>query len=232
MSQNLFLKSLIFCMLIALITACFKKKPEFDGVSCNSNCYILRGRVIDTPSNSGIQGVELRFYYRLGNALFSNSSRYLGKTSTNSNGDYFFSFDSKSFKNRGGYFRIQAFKNGYFHGILNQDDLAIFDLDSSNVDKPFLQNFSLFRKAKLEVRFVANTITNYEFLNFTYGFGSTGSGITFPGGKKIDTTITFQTAGDIATFLKWDAVGNGVNIVRKDTILVAGGGTLQYKIQL
>ena len=227
------MKSFIFIALILLLAACRKTKPEFDGISCSGNCFILTGRVVDTPSNAGLQGVELRFFYRPpGYALLTNPTRYIGKTTTNSNGAYNFKFDITSFSANGGYFSVQAFKNDYFYGFLNQNELSVFDLDSTHVNVPFTQNFVLFRAAKLSVRFVAEIVTNFDFLTFSYSYGPIGNGISFPGGRKIDTTIHFQTAGDISTFVQWEAKGNGVNISKKDTLIATRGGTYQYKISL
>jgi len=219
--------------IIFLLIACRKTKPEFDGVNCSGNCYILTGKVVDTPSNAALQGVELKFYYRpSGYALFNDPTRYLGKTTTNSNGEYKFQFDGTKYKTGAGYYRIQATKSGYFYDPLNQNDVKIFNLDSSQFNAPFNQDFALFRPAKLAVRFRATTVTNFEFLTFSYHYGIPGTGIILNGRRTIDTTITFQTAGDVRTFIQWDAAGNGVNIRKNDTLFTTRGGTIQYQINL
>ena len=227
------MRTLLTITIIVLLTACIKTKQDFDGVNCSGNCYILTGKVIDTPSNAGLQGVELKFYYRPpGYTLISDPSRYLGKTTTNSNGDYKFQFDGTKYKAGTGFYRIVATKSGYFYDPFNQNDVKIFDLDSSQFNVPFNQDFALFRPAKLAVRFRATTVTNFEFLTFVYHYGTRGTGIILNGRRTIDTTITFQTAGDVGTFVQWDAVGNGVSIRKNDTLFTTRGGTIQYQINL
>ena len=233
MSYRLLLKLLIPISFFLLLNSCRKTTPEFDGINCTGNCYILTGRVIDTPSNAGLQGVELKFFYRPpGYALLTNPTRYLGKTTTNQRGEYNFRFDGTGFKEDGGYYKIQAVKAGYFYGNLNQNDIREFDLDSADFNVPFNQDFALYRVAKLTVRFVASTVTSFDFLTFSYNYGPLGTGIIFPGGRKIDTTITYQTAGDISTFVQWGATGSNINIRKKDTLVVARGGTAQYQVVL
>ena len=232
MCKHLFLKSIIPVIFIFLLTACRKTIPEFDGINCTGNCYILTGRVVDTPSTAGLQGVELKFFYRPpGYALLTNPTRYLGKTTTNQKGEYNFKFDGTAFKDNGGYYRIQAEKAGYFYGHLKQNDIS-FDLDSTDFNVPLKQDFALYRAANLTVRFFATTNTNFEFLTFSYNYGPLGTGIIFPGGRKIDTIITYQTAGDISTFVQWETTGNNINIQKRDTLVVARGGTAQYQVVL
>src|SRR6476620_12380823 len=99
------MRTLLTITIIVLLTACIKTKQEFDGVNCSGNCYILTGKVVDTPSNAGLQGVELRFYYRPpGYTLIRDPTRYLGKAMTNSNGDYKFQFDGTKYKTGAGYY--------------------------------------------------------------------------------------------------------------------------------
>jgi hypothetical protein len=65
-----------------------------------------------------------------------------------------------------------------------------------------------------------------------YHYGRQGYGYVFNGGRSIDTTLVFKTAGDIATILESDAVGNGINIKLRDTIRVPAGLTRQVEVRL
>jgi hypothetical protein len=231
--KTILMRTLLTITIVFLLTACRKTKPEFDGVNCSGNCYVLTGKVIDTPSNIGLKGVELKFYYRPpGYALFWDPTRYLGNTTSNSIGEYKFQFDGIKYKTGVGYYKIQASKNGYFYDPLNQNDVKIFYLDSSQFNLPLKQDFALFRPATLTVRFRATTITNFEFLTFSYYYAAPGTGIILNGRRTIDTTITFKTAGDINTIVQWNAAGNGVNIRRSDTLFTTSGGNILYQINL
>jgi hypothetical protein len=227
------MRTLIVFSIILLLVSCRKSKPEFDGINCSGNCYILTGRVVDTPSNSGLQGVAVKFYYRpSGYTFLGDPTHYLGKTTTNANGEYKFQFDGTKYKTNAGYYRINATKNGYVYDPLNQNDVKIFNLDSNQFNIPLNQDFPLFRPAKLTVRIRAAITINFEFLTFTYSYGNSGTGIILNGKRTIDTTVTFQTAGDVRTFVQWNAGGNGVAIKKNDTLFVTRGGTIQYQINL
>lgn len=227
------MRALLLLTFIFLLTACRKTRPEFDGINCSGSCYILTGKVVDTPSNSAIQGVELKFYYRMpGYFIMGNPNKYLGKTTTNSNGEYTFQFDGSKYKSGEGYYRLQAFKRDFFFLPEAQNDVAIFSLDSTQFNIPFQQDIVLFRPAKLTVRFRATTVTNFIFLTFYYKYGLSETGFVINGGRKIDTTINFQTAGDVRTFVRWDAAGNGVNIHKADTLFTNQDGTIQYEVSL
>lgn len=227
------MRVLILVSLLFLLVACRKSKPEFDGVNCSGNCYILTGKIVDTPSNSSLQGVQLKFYFRpVGYALFWDPTRYLGKTTTDGNGNYKFTFDGTKYKATQGHFIAEATKKGYFYDPMNQNEVANFYLDSAQFNIPFVQNFILFRSATLHVRFQATNVTNFQFLTFMYYYDARGTGIVLNGNRAIDTTVTFQTAGDVRTFVQWDASGNGVSIRRNDTLFTTRGGRIQYQINL
>jgi hypothetical protein len=90
----------------------------------------------------------------------------------------------------------------------------------------------LFQPATVKVRVIASTVTNFQYLTVSYSFGNVGNGIVFNGGRSIDTTITWKTAGDLRTFLQADAIGNGVNIQKRDTVIVQTNNTRQIEIRL
>lgn len=220
----------IICFLLLL--SCRKSKPEFDGVHCFGNCYILTGKIVDTPSNVGLAGVELKFYYRRPGYALLDPTRYLGKTISNSTGEYKFQFDGTNYKGGAGYYYILATKKNYFYDPLNDNEVSVFNLDSNQFNIPFIQNFRLFRPATLVVRFRATTVINFQFLTFVYNYGTPGTGIILNGGRAIDTTVTFRTAGDIRTFVQWDALGNGVRVKKSDTLFTTRGGTILYQVDL
>lgn len=217
-----------------VVNSCRKNNDAlFDGVSCSGNCYILTGKLTDTAANSVISGGELKFYFKDITGTFSSKTLYLGRTITDANGNYSFNFNGDRFKNVMGYYYAEAYNGSMFGGDqLYPNRVATFDLDTSFYNVPFVQNFHLFRPATVKVRVVASAVTNFQFLTVDYSYGKVGQGIVFNGGRSIDTTITWKTAGDLRTFVQADAVGNGVNIQRRDTLIVPTNNTSQIEIRL
>ncbi len=219
---------------ILLVNSCRKDRdPLFDGVTCSGNCYILTGNLIDSAANTGISSGEVKFYFNDNTGTFSNKKIYLGRTTTDANGNYTFKFDGSRFKNVRGYYYAEAYKGNMFADIFYENRVATFDLDTTLYNTPFVQNFPLFRPATIKVRILVSTVTNFQYLTVTYSYGKVGNGIAIiHGGRQIDTTITAKTAGDLRTFIQGDAVGNGVNIQIRDTVVVPTNNTRQVVIRL
>lgn len=108
----------------------------------------------------------------------------------------------------------------------------IFNLDRSKINIPQISNLALYKAATLKFVVKANTITNFEFLTINYSYGTNGFGPVLNGNRIIDTTLIYKTASDIPTYINWDAVGNGVNIQKKDTLIVKAGTEGIYEINL
>lgn len=222
-----------FFVTMLIVCSCRKNNdPLFDGVTCAGNCYILTGKLIDSAANTGIAGGEIKFYFRDNTGIFSNKKIYLGRAITNANGDYSFKFDGTRFNNVRGYYYVEAFKGDMFFDPLYKNQVATFYLDTSLYNLPFIQNFPLFRPATVKVRVVASTNTNFQYLTVSYDYGKIGHGIVFNGGRSIDTIITWKTAGDLKTFIQADAAGNGVNILKRDTVIVQTNNIRQIEIRL
>ena len=120
-----------------------------------------------------------------------------------------------------------------FADILHKNRVANFYLDSTLYNTPFVQNFPLFSPATLKARILVSTVTNFQFLTVSFSYGKVGNGIgVFNGGRQIDTTITVKTAGDLRTFIQGDAVGNGVRIQIRDTIIVPVNNSREVVIRL
>jgi hypothetical protein len=220
-----------FCA--AVLVACRKeKKPVFDGVNCTGNCYILTGTLVDSVVNTGIAEGEMKFYFRDNTGTFSSKTVYLGKATTGTNGSYTFRFDGSSFNNRWGYYYAEAYNGNMFSDPVYQNRVGVFYLDTSMYNIPLVQYFTLFRPATLKVRVIASAVTNFQYLTVDYNYGKAGKGIIFNGGRTIDTVITWKTAGDLRSFVQADAVGNGVNIQKRDTVVVPANGTRQVEIRL
>jgi hypothetical protein len=223
-----------FFLIVLFITSCRKDKDAlFDGENCAGNCYVLTGKLIDSAANSGIASGEIKFYFNDITGTYSNRKIYLGRAITDANGNYTFRFDGSRFNNFRGYYFADAFKgNMHTADPVYKNRVATFDLDTSLYNVPYIQNFPLFRPATVKVRVIASTVTNFQYLTVDYSYGKTGNGIIFNGGRRIDTTIVWKTAGDLRTFVQGVAVGNGVNVQIRDTVVIPTNGTRQVEIRL
>jgi hypothetical protein len=222
-----------FFVTMLFVCSCRKKDPLFDGVTCSGNCYILTGKLIDSAANTGIARGEIKFYLDETTGPFSSQKRFLGRATTDENGNYSFKFDGNRLKNAKGYYYAEAFSGNMFGE--NQsfpNRVATFYLDTSIYNLPFIQNFALFHPATVKVRVIASTVTNFQFLTVSYNYGKVGGGIVFNGNRSIDTTITWKTAGDLKTFVHASATGNGVNIEKRDSLIIPTNLMRQIEIRL
>ena len=230
------MKRLITISLFTLaLVSCRKNKPLFDGQSCNGSCYVLTGKLSEMQSGSALPGTELKFYYKPPAYNVFEPITYLGNATTAADGSYMFTFDSKDFKSPPGYFLLEGSKDGYIYrngGDEVNNDLLIFNLDSSKINIPQVNNLALYKAATLKFVVKATSITNFEFLTINYSYGTNGFGPVLNGNRIIDTTLIYKTASDIPTYINWDAVGNGVNIQKKDTLIVKAGTEGIYEINL
>lgn len=213
-----------------LVNSCRKNKPLFDGINCTNNCYILSGRLLDSAVNSGIANAEIKFYFTDITGTIIKKTSFLGKTLTDNNGNYTFKFDGTNYKNPYGYFYVEAYKGNLFHDPFYGNRVSTFDLDSTLFNAPFIQNFSLFRPAYIKIRVTA-TLSTIQSLTLSYHYGVIGNGIVLNGGRSIDTTLTYKTAGDIRTFIQADISSVGFLNSKKDTIIVKANTTANREIR-
>lgn len=231
--KSFFYTIILIWALATLVTGCRKKNdPLFDGVNCSGNCYILTGTLIDSAAGSGISGATIQFYFHeFRGGTFGAKKIFLGKTTTTTAGRYDFRFDGSRFARQSGWYTAEAYKDDYFHDPVNKNTVSVFDLDSSYYNIPFTQQLPLFRPATLRIRVIASTVTNFQFLTVDYNYGKGGIGVVLNGGRLIDTTLIFKTAGDLRCFLQADARGNGVNISAYDTIVIPARSTRQVEMR-
>lgn len=221
-------KETILLLLLVVITSssCFKNKnPLFDGVSCTGNCYELTGRVMDSAGAVPLSNAEVKFFYKYSSGILISRTDYLGKTSTNSLGQYQFRFDGSRYNYLMGYYYAEMYKGDFFADPGYKNRVGIFRLDSTQYNLPFVQNFSLFRPATLKVRVIVPASASFQFITVSYEYGRGGNGISINGGRAIDTTLSWGTAGDLRTYVRADAVSNGVAVTRYDSITVSANST-------
>ena len=74
---------------------------------------------------------------------------------------------------------------------------------------------------------------NYGGAGSFFSQSAPGTGkIISEGEIQIDTTLIYKTASDMPTYISWSAVGNGVNIQKRDTIIVASCAEKTYEIDI
>ena len=207
------------------------KQPKFDGVTCNSKCYILTGVLLDSAFNKGIANGEVKFYFNYSGGIFGRTD-FLGRVKTDALGSYRFVMPGNVYQYVSGYFYAEAYKDNMFASPFYKNQVATYFLDSTDFDKPVVKNLLLFRPATLKLRVIATTVTGFRFLTVNYSYGKGSDGFVINGPRSIDTTFTFKTAGDIRTFITVDAKGNGVNVEKFDTIFIPANNTRQVEIRL
>lgn len=221
---------ILFAGIVLLSNSCIKGiNPKFDGVTCNSKCYILTGLLLDSALNKGIANGEIKFYFKKPGLI--SITDYLGKVNTDGAGNYRFVMPGVVYQHVSGHFYAEAFKDDLFHDPFYKNRVASFSLDSTNYDIPVVKNLLLFKPATLKLRIIAFTVTGFRFLTVSYGYGIGSNGYVFNGPRSIDTVLTFKTAGDIRTFIKVDAKGNNVDITKYDTIQIPANAIGQVEIR-
>ena len=224
--------TIAFCW---MLVSCRKDQPLFDGHSCSGSCFILTGHLTEAQSNAPLPGTQLKFYYKR-NQYTLDRTEYLGSTSTGSDGSYSFIFDSKDFQDRSaGYFLIEGERDGYVYrnaGDQINSELAVFGLDTSEINIPQVNNLTLYKTAIIKFQIKATTVTNFDFLSVNYSYGTNGYGPVISGGRAIDTTLIYKTASDLPTYIYWNALGTGVNMSQRDTLIVPFGTVGIYQINL
>jgi len=209
-----------------------EKDPMFNGVNCTGNCYTLKGKVIDSVTNEGIANVKLELLFNNGNYTLFGGRKLLVNATTNPKGEYSIIFDGSTLKDKNGYYSISASHPSYFIDAYGDKTAAIFDLDSTNYNKPKDLSFAMFAPGTIKVHFKASKITNFLYLDFTYSYSKIGYGISLNGNRQIDTVINFKTAGGLPTYIRWSAFGNNVNVRKVDSLVVTKNGITAYNIEL
>ncbi len=69
----------------------------------------------------------------------------------------------------------------------------------------------------LVLRFVATKVINFEFLTCSYHYQTAGISMALNARQATDTTVIYETAGDVKAFVHWDASNNVFQ--RKDPVI-------------
>ncbi len=233
------MKYLVFFICLGItIASCSKTTGEqlsYAREGCSGQCYLLTGKVTEQQSGAGIAGVELKFYFKPASYNIITNEQLLGSAITNSEGVYGFFLNSAKFRSPLGYFRIDGSKDGYIFknpGDARNDELLTFRLDSTMINIPVVNNMAFYKSASFTVQVKATAVTNFMFLTIGYDYGTGGFSSVLTGGKAFNQSFNYKTAANVPTLIQWNATGNGINISRKDTIVVPSGTGKTYQIEL
>jgi hypothetical protein len=227
------LNSLVALLLVLAFTACVNRDPLFDGVNCTGNCYVLTGKIYDPALGTGLSKVDLRFYFKQYLGMASNRTEYLGKATTDANGNYRFTFDGTGYKDKMGSFYIEANKDDMFYGHGTGKRLPYFDLDSAQYNVAFNHDYPLYRPATIKINVTADKLDIGHYITVTRNYGQGGYGETINGtGGPVNKTFTFKTAGGVTTYVNAIKTDTQPHTVVQDSVKVEVNATRQINIRL
>jgi hypothetical protein len=204
----------------------FEKEP--DPIVCKSSCIIFDVFVPDLNNGMLLQDVEVTITHIDWKNVFFASSTKIGKTRTNGSGHFTFSFPGEKYGDGNGYFELTYKKNGY---LLNDYDgkMPFFYIDSTSFDIPINANMALLPKAQLNIHLKVDS-TKYKDLLCEVRYSNTGVYANYM--AQIDTTYSYETAGDQFTNISYSYKRYGVLNHRKDSIFIKAGETGVHEIKL
>ncbi|HLT32615.1 MAG TPA: hypothetical protein VKZ98_02390 [Aquaticitalea sp.] len=232
---------------ILLISSCSKAKFDEDDI-CLENCVIFTGRIIDTPSNKSISGVELKFYYHsLEGSSFLRPPVYLGTKTTEEEGTYTFKFSGEEYLKQG-YFTIEGKKGGYFTHPIEAEAFQTYEsikVEEIQYDTPITRDINLYKKAVLELKIKSENVLDFEKFEVYYGTAkhepgkfetlngySKGFNILF--NQKIDTLVNINIPVGIKSYVTWQGYNDlgPFKINKTDSLISRNGEKIVYEILL
>lgn len=242
------MKNLLYTLFLTLlITSCNKAKFDEDYV-CLENCVVFSGKIIDTPFNNNLSGVELKFFYHsLEGSSFLRPPVYLGTKTTGEDGAYNFKFNGEEYLKQG-YFTIEGKKNGYFASPTTAETFETYEsirVNDIQYNTPIVSNISLYKKAVLELKIKSENKLDFETFDVYYGTKkwinggpeqkkgySTGFNILFD--DRIDTLININIPVGIKSFVQWQGYDylKPLVINKTDSLISQDGEKVLYEIVL
>lgn len=234
-------------VLVILISSCRKAKFDEDYV-CLEDCIVFAGRVLDTPYNNKLAGVELRFYFHsLEGSSFLRPPVYLGTKKTGQDGSYQFAFGADDFK-ESGYFSIMGIKEGYFLFAPDAGSLESYGTILSKgikLDSTYVYNTKLYKKAELELKIKSERDLDFETFEIRYGTDKTIPGVL--GGyngyvtgfniifdKRIDRVFNLNIPVGIKSYINWQGYNylEPFKLDKVDSLISNQGEKVFYEIVL
>lgn len=213
---------------ISLATGCFRKEKI---ESCPGRCTVVSGRLL--TSNQQVlpnTSVSVRWILR-GGVLGGGEVRTRGRTTTDANGNFRFSFYVQDDELHDGYFSVdyEADKNQYY--VLGDGD-ALFDIkrDTTYQLPPYL----IPRKAAVKLTVPnPNQVQGYFAVDFASAYGRTLTTKKGAGGGPVFSipqqnnpyTNTAEVAGDQKLYMQITRNTNGTSTRTLDSLVIPAGTT-------
>ncbi|MEO0896310.1 MAG: hypothetical protein AAFY71_07935 [Bacteroidota bacterium] len=219
--------SLLFLIVLLCLSACRDRSiPILDDTTCQEECFIFEGQVMDPNNDVPVQSlikVEFKRHPYL-------SFRVVGELETDSLGQYRFALNGRDFLFPNGEFKLQAFKEGF---LTNSYDgtLEFHHPDSSQFDIPFAADLLLRPSANLQFTFKGELEGISDF-RYRYRYGSTGFVFRVLD-EHLDVAQVFEheVAGDQFIQLSFNYMKAGQKVEKTDSLFIAKGELGVYKLE-
>jgi hypothetical protein len=129
-----------FCLILVFLSGCKQKTV----------IYTIQGNVKDLSFNQGLANATIRVTIAMSGGASGGSIKTY---STDSNGDYSFSFERDRIES----ITIEVEKDNYFSKSI------VYSLDDLTVKTPTTSNFSLYAKAWVKLHFLGDGTTTYRY---------------------------------------------------------------------
>lgn len=226
-------KQWLFFMIPLFCLSC--EKDERDGTTCEKNCFVFSGIVVDTPANNALAHAEVAFSFIYYNS-FLRPSIPLGTIRTDAKGKYSFRFDGTKYLAREGYFASSVKKDGYFLDGYYPDSfhrVGMYQLNELQFDKPSNERISLFKRAEMEIHIKNIKKLELTMLEVSYGPETRNIGFVIsPVAPDLDTIVKVTIPADIKSSVKWKGLNstNPLQFERSETVSAKSGEVTRYQI--
>lgn len=225
------LNTLFLIALISFIYGCCKDEPLYPENTCDSNCITFQGQVYDKNNDKPVENVLIKVEYD--DKLIISDGRELGKTYSDAQGYYSYSFPGGDIDLEKGEFILKATKPGY----LSNYQIGIHSLDKSDsimINEPKIVNFDFFPVATLEIKIkiknpenITSLTTGYNHCDFDYGHG-----ITFGKPNFTEKIIKYYVPGDGCLHIGYSGISSRGNFSESEDCLINAGELKVYEINI
>lgn len=221
-------KSVLLILPLLILSSCIKDKDaQFEDYTCNSDCYIVEGFIVEGQTSDSIHNVNLEFK-KLYNQHYTD---ILANKRTNSEGYYRFEMPIDYFETNRGLISVEITKEGY----VNSGTYDLIKFDSSDVDTPKQKDYTLYRASKLVVRLHNSPSSNFGSVSVQCDFdleNVPNVGHAMHDSPSFQSTIEFKVPSDLPTKLSWYTYQSTLDISGSTIITVPQDSTQYFDIYL